>query len=83
MILYGVIQLIDNHFIIPRIVGSSVKLNALTSIIVVIAGASLWGIPGMFLSIPLVAVIKVMLDRNESLKPCGLLLGATIPKSHS
>ena len=83
MILYGVIQLIDNHFIIPRIVGSSVKLNAPTSIIVAIAGASLWGIPGMFLSIPLVAVIKVMLDRNESLKPWGFLLGETIPKSHS
>lgn len=78
-ILYACIQLIDNNYIVPKIVGSKVKLNALVSIIAVIAGAALWGVPGMFLSIPLIAVLKVILDRIEPLKPWGFLLGDTMP----
>ena len=77
--LYTLIQLIDNNYIVPKIVGSKVKLNALISIIVVIAGAALWGIPGMFLSIPLTAIVKLILDRIEPWKPWGFLLGDTMP----
>lgn len=78
-VLYSVIQLIDNNYIVPKIVGSKVKLNALISIIAVIAGAALWGIPGMFLSIPMLAVVKLILDRIESMKAWGFLLGDTLP----
>ena len=75
--LYSAIQFFDNHYIIPKIIGSKVKLNALISIIAVILGAALWGISGMFLSIPLVAILKLILDRVEPLKPYGFLLGDT------
>jgi len=78
VILHMLIQFIDNHYIIPKIVGSKVKLNALVCLIVVIAGAALWGIPGMFLSIPLTAILKLVLDRIDSLKPWGFLLGDTV-----
>lgn len=77
--LYSFIQFIDNNYIVPKIVGSKVKLNALISIVAVIAGAALWGIPGMFLSIPITAIIKLVFDRFESLKPWGFLLGDTLP----
>jgi len=76
---YYFIQLIDNNFIVPRIVASKVKINALFSIIVVLAGNALWGIPGMFLSIPLLAIIKLICDNIEPLKPWGFLLGDTMP----
>ena len=76
---YALIQFIDNHYIIPKIVASKVKINALVSIIVVIAGGVLWGIPGMFLSIPLIAILKVIFDHIEPLKPWGYLLGDTMP----
>lgn len=79
LILYYIIQLIDNNFIVPKIVASKVKINALFSIIVVIAGNALWGIPGMFLSIPLLAIVKLICDQVESLKPVGFLLGDTMP----
>jgi predicted PurR-regulated permease PerM len=72
---YIFIQFIDNHIIIPNVVASKVKLNALVSIIVVLAGGALWGIPGMFLSIPLTAILKVVFDHVEGLKPWGYLLG--------
>ncbi len=76
---YIVIQLIDNNFVVPMIVASKVKINALISIIVVLIGGALWGIPGMFLSIPLTAIVKVVFDRIEPLQPWGFLLGDTMP----
>jgi len=79
VIAYSVIQFVDNNYIVPKIVASKVKINALFSIIVVIAGNALWGIPGMFLSIPLLAIVKLIFDNIESLKPWGFLLGDTMP----
>lgn len=77
--LYIIIQLIDNNYIVPIIVAAKVKINALFSIVVVIAGNALWGISGMFLSIPLLAIIKLIFDHIEPLKPWGFLLGDTMP----
>ncbi len=76
---YYFIQLVDNNYIVPKIVASKVKINALFSVIVVIAGNALWGIPGMFLSLPLLAIAKLIFDHLEPLKPWGFLLGDTMP----
>jgi predicted PurR-regulated permease PerM len=76
---YIIIQFVDNHYIIPKVVASKVKINALISIIVVLAGGALWGFPGMFLSIPLTAIVKVVFDHIKPLKPWGYLLGDTMP----
>ena len=73
--LYCVVQFIDNHFLVPLVVGSRVELNAFWSIVVVIAGGMLWGIPGMFLSIPIIAILKVIFDRVPALEPWGYVLG--------
>lgn len=73
--LYSLIQLIDNNYIVPKVIGSKVRLNALVCLLVVISGAALWGVPGMFLSIPLTAILKLVFDRIDSLKPWGYLLG--------
>jgi predicted PurR-regulated permease PerM len=79
LIIFYIIQFIDNHYIIPKIVASKVKINALFAIIVVLAGNALWGVPGMFLSIPMLAIIKLIFDHIEPLKPWGFLLGDTMP----
>jgi len=79
LIVYSVIQMIDNHFIIPKLVGSKVKINALVAIVAVICGGAIWGIPGMFLSLPLTAIAKLIFERIEPLKPWGILLGDTMP----
>lgn len=79
LVLYSIVQLIDNNYIVPKIVASRVKINALFSIMVVLAGNALWGVAGMFLSIPLLAILKLIFDRIESLKPWGFLLGDTMP----
>lgn len=80
MAVYYLVQVIDNNYIVPKIVASKVRINALVSIVVVLAGGALWGVSGMFLSIPLIAIIKVICDHIESLKPIGFLLGDTMPE---
>lgn len=80
MAAYYFIQLIDNNYIVPKIVASKVKINALVSIVVVIAFGALWGVPGMFISIPITAIIKLIFDHIEPLKPWGFLLGDTMPE---
>lgn len=79
LLVFAIIQFIDNNYILPKLVGSRVKINALVSIVVVIAGGALWGIPGMFLSIPITAIVKVIFDHIDSLKPWGFLLGDSMP----
>jgi predicted PurR-regulated permease PerM len=80
-IVYIIIQFIDNHFIIPTIVASKVKINALISVIAVLVGNAIWGVPGMFLSIPLIAILKVIFDHIEPMKPWGFLLGNIVPST--
>ncbi len=79
LLVYTIIQFVDNNYIMPKLVGSRVKINALASIVTVIAGGALWGVFGMFLSIPITAIIKVIFDHFDSLKPWGFLLGDTMP----
>jgi predicted PurR-regulated permease PerM len=79
---YALIQFIDNNFLVPRIVSSKVQINALISIVVVLLGNQLWGISGMFLSIPFIAVLKIIFDRIDNLKPWGKLLGDNVPTRH-
>jgi predicted PurR-regulated permease PerM len=79
LIFHIFIQIIDNFYIVPKIVASRVRINALFSIIAMIAGYALWGISGMFLAIPLLAIAKLVFDNIEPLKPWGFLLGDTMP----
>lgn len=70
-----IIHLVDSNFLIPFIVASKVKINALITVLAVFLGHMFWGIAGMFLALPVVAICKVVFDRIESMKAWGLLLG--------
>lgn len=70
-----IIHALDSNVLLPMVVGSKVKLNALITFLGIIIGEMLWGLSGMFLSIPTIAILKIVFDRIESLKPWGFLLG--------
>jgi putative permease len=70
-----VTHLVDSNILLPVIVGSKVKINPLITVLGVVLGEMIWGISGMFLSIPVIAVLKIIFDRVESLKSWGILLG--------
>lgn len=74
-VVLGVVQLFDNHYGMPVIVGTKVRINALVTIIGVLIGGALCGIPGMFLAIPALAVAKIVCDKVPEMKPWGVLLG--------
>ncbi|MDB5205243.1 MAG: permease [Flavisolibacter sp.] len=74
------VQFLDNNILMPRIVGSKVKINALATIVGVIVAGALSGVSGMFLSLPVIAVLKIIFDRTNNLKQWGVLLGDEQPK---
>jgi predicted PurR-regulated permease PerM len=69
------IHLLDSNVLLPVVVGSKVRINAFITVLGVIIGESVWGIPGTFLAIPIIAIAKIVFDRIEPLKPWGLLFG--------
>lgn len=75
----GAVQFLDNNILMPRIVGSKVRINALGAIVGVLIGGATAGISGMFLSLPMIAVMKIIFDRSEMFKPWGVLLGDENP----
>lgn len=77
---YILIQFIDNNILVPRIVASKVRINAMISILAVLVGSMLAGTAGMFLSLPTVAILKIIFDRVESLQPWGKLFGDDMPQ---
>ncbi|MEO8110233.1 MAG: AI-2E family transporter [Ginsengibacter sp.] len=68
-------HLIDSNILLPLIVGSKVRINAFITLLGVVLGEMIWGLSGMFLSIPMIAIAKIIFDRVESLQPWGHLLG--------
>lgn len=83
LVIVIVVQLIDNNLIVPMIVGSKVQINAFVSIVGIIVGGVIAGFSGMFLAIPIIAILKVIFDRIESLEPWGYLMSDDLPKNYS
>ncbi len=75
VVLFWVIQFLEGNFLSPKIVGGSLKINALAAILSIIIGGSMWGIAGMILFLPFTAILKVLCEEYESLRPIGVLIG--------
>lgn len=75
LITYGIIQFIQSYILEPLVVGAEVNINPLFTIVGLVAGELVWGIPGMILAIPLMGVAKIVCDHVDSLKPFGELIG--------
>ena len=75
LITYAVVQFLQTYILEPLVVGAEVNINPLFTIIVLVAGELVWGIPGMVLAIPLLGIVKIICDHIEPLKPYGFLIG--------
>lgn len=75
LITYGVVQFIQGWILEPLILGPQVRINPLFTILALVLGQLLWGIPGIILAIPFTAILKIICDNIESLKPYGYLIG--------
>jgi predicted PurR-regulated permease PerM len=72
---YGSIQLFQGWILEPLILGPQVKINPLFTIVAIVLGELIWGLPGIILAIPLTAIVKIICDHIDSLKPYGFLIG--------
>lgn len=75
VVVFSVAQFLESYILTPLIVGREVGLNPLFTILVVILGEIVWGIPGMIVAIPLLGIIKIIFDNVEKLQPFGYLVG--------
>ena len=66
VIVYLVVQFIENQFIYPNVVGTSVGLSPLWTLIAVLIGGSLMGLFGMIFFIPLCAVLLTLLKEHTN-----------------
>ncbi|HOV25332.1 MAG TPA: AI-2E family transporter [Pseudobacteroides sp.] len=64
IVIFSLVQQIDNAFISPKIIEGKLGLHPLTTIIVVLIGGKFFGIIGMLVSVPIFAIIKVILKRS-------------------
>lgn len=81
IVVNAIVQLIDNNILVPLVVSSKVKINAIATIVGVLIGGAIAGIAGMFLAIPIIAIFKVIFDRIDDLEPWGYLIGDDLPKT--
>lgn len=78
MVLFWVIQVVESNFLSPKVVGSSLNVNALVAILSLLIGASVWGIAGMVLFLPFAAILKVVCEEFDQLKPIAMLISSDI-----
>ena len=65
LLVFVIIHIIDANLITPLIVGTRIKVNPFFTLIAVIAGDLIWGIPAMFLFIPLAAIINIIIEKQQ------------------
>lgn len=78
VLLYMSIQTLEGNFITPKVVGSSVSINPMAAILFLFIGGMMWGISGLILALPFVAVLKVIMEHIAPLKPMSELLSSDI-----
>jgi predicted PurR-regulated permease PerM len=76
--LYSVVQTIEGNLITPKVVGSSVEINPLAAIISLLIGGAIWGVSGLILALPLLAITRIVFEHIDMLKPVALLLSSEL-----
>ena len=75
LLTYAFIQFLQFYIISPLVMQSQLSIHPLFTILILIAGELIWGIPGMILAIPFLGIAKIIFDNIETLQPVGALIG--------
>ncbi len=77
--LLTLIQITIGYFVEPKLLGDSMELHPITVLICLIFWGLVWGIPGLFLAVPITAAFRIVLSRIELTEPISELLAGRIP----
>lgn len=83
LVQFIIVQFTENNILTPNIVGAHVKLNPFMIILAITLGGFIWGLPGMFIAVPMAAVLRVLGENIPVLRPVGYLLGSSGTEEHS
>ena len=83
VIMFLIVQFTENNILTPNITGGSVQINPLVTIISLIAAGMVWGIPGMFSVVPIMGMLKIILEKDARYKPFAYLLGTSGTEEHA
>jgi predicted PurR-regulated permease PerM len=83
IILFWVVQVVESNFLSPKVVGGSLNVNAFVAILSLLIGASVWGIAGMILFLPFAAMLKVVCEEFDQLKPVAMLISNDISEDNT
>lgn len=78
ILLFWFMQIMEANFLNPKIVGSSVNVNPLVAIFSLLTGAAVWGIAGMIMFLPFVAILKVISEEFDQLRPLAMIISDRI-----
>jgi len=73
-ILFSVVQFLENNLITPNIVGNNIKINPLAIILGLLLANMIWGIPGMLIVVPCLAILKIVMRNIDGLRPFAYLI---------
>lgn len=68
------VQYLEANVIFPKVVGMQLNVSTWATLVAILAGGIIWGVSGMVLFIPFVAILKIVTDHIESMKPLNILL---------
>ena len=74
LILVGLIQIIIGNILEPRLMGNSLNISSLATLITLSIWGSIWGITGMFLSVPISVILIIILSQFPSTRPVAIML---------
>ncbi len=77
-----IVHFFENNILSPNIVGNNIRLNPFVIILGLIMGAMIWGIPGMLVTIPFLAMFKIVLKTIPSMQAFAFLIGTRGTKKH-
>jgi predicted PurR-regulated permease PerM len=83
IILFIIIQFIENNILTPNIVGGNVNVSPFIVITGLVAASMIWGIPGMLLIVPFLASTRILFSHIDFMRPYAFLLGEEGTSKHS
>jgi predicted PurR-regulated permease PerM len=72
--MFAFVQYLEANIIFPKVVGSELNISTWATLVAIIAGGILWGMAGMILFIPFLAILKIVTDHIPSLRALNLIL---------
>ncbi|MBX3044771.1 MAG: AI-2E family transporter [Candidatus Kapabacteria bacterium] len=82
-ILLIALQFIMGNIIEPIIMGNRLRINTLTVLFGLVFWGYIWGIPGMILSVPLLVIMKIILERSPGFSFFARLMGYPVKEKHT